>query len=371
MKPSVYLDHAASSPTDPRVVEQMLGWMGSANPGSVHRSGQKAAAALAKSRRRTAICLGVAPEQIVFTSGGTESNNLALYGALSTGDHVVACPTEHPSVVNPLRALVSSKQIEVDWLSVDSQGQVKLSDIQKKIKQNTRMIVVQGVNSETGAVQPVEQIGRIADEAGIFFFCDAAQWFAGNSKSPVFLGVTHLSLSGHKFGGPKGVGCLFLRDPNQARPQQFGGDQEQAVRPGTPNIPGVVGLATALELWQAESKERIQKFSSLNQLLAEQLGPLGQAVLKGSSPASPQIVSFLFPGYNAQQMLMQLDLLGLEVSSGSACSLGKGEPSAVLLAMGVPPDIATTVLRFSFGPNTESQDIRRLAEGLRNLMESS
>lgn len=343
----------------------MLPWMTSANPSAVHRSGQRAAATLAKARQEVAKFLQVNADQLIFTSGGTESNNLGLWGSLGSGGHVLVSPVEHPSVMKPLLALSSSGAIELEVLEVDEAGLVDLEQIQAKIKPDTKMIVVQAVNSETGALQPVQSIGQLALTCKVGFFCDAAQWVSGYAASPVFPGMSLLSLSAHKFGGPKGVGLLFVQDPRLLQAQQFGGDQEQALRPGTPNIPGVVGLAEALKIIGVEKQQRTAHFVDLKLYLYQGLLGLGTPVLPLDAPAVPHISSFLFPGENAQRLLMRLDLQGLEVSSGSACSLGKDEASPVLLAMSLAPGLAKSVLRFSFGPQTEKQDLDRLFEGLK------
>ncbi len=362
----IYLDNNATTPLLPVVWEAMRPFAveGYGNPASAHGFGRQARRGLEDAREQTAALLGAHPDEVIFTSGATEANNLALFGL--SGDppaHLSASPVEHPSVAEPLRQLAASG-FTLDWLSVDAHGVVQAAGINPA----ARLTAVMRVNHETGAIQPVRELaGRAA------FHCDATQ---AVGKIPVHfhdLGVTSLALSAHKFHGPKGAGALLLRRGATLRPRTWGGHQQQGRRPGTEAAPLAVGLAAALALACREMEPRTTVVRSLREQLLtglrESAAPL---VLNGPAEGGvPHTVNVSFPGLKADALLMALDLAGVACSAGSACSSGSLLPSPVLRAMGVPEDVLHSAVRFSLSalltPAEIDEAVRRIAAVVRRL----
>lgn len=368
MNARVYLDHAASTPLDPRVLEAQRPFFACANPSGIHQSGQAAAAALSQARQEMAKLLAVKAQELIFTGGGTEANNLAVWGLAKPGGHILLSPVEHPSVNLPLKRLSAKFGVELEVLPVDAQGLVDPQVLKAKIRPRTSLVAIQWANNETGAVQPVAELAKVTQAAGVPLFCDAAQAGPSLELHPARLGVDLMSLSAHKLHGPKGVGLLYLKEGLKLDPLLLGGGQERGLRSGTENLPGIVGFAKALSLASLERAEREQNFLALTQALDLALAGLGQPVLAPNTPCLPQIRSYLFPGFLAQRLLMRLDLEGFEVGSGSACSVGNDEPSPVLLAMGVDPILARSVLRFSFGAESRPPSLGRLREVMTRIL---
>jgi cysteine desulfurase len=366
----IYLDNNATTPTLPAVGEAMRPYLADAygNPASAHRAGRRARQALEDARDRTAALLGAHPEEVVFTSGGTEANNLAVFGL--AGDppgHVVASPIEHPSVAEPLRRL-EEIGFRVDYLPVDRTGVVRPEALAGLLRPETRLVTVMLANNETGAVQPV------ADLSGtVPLHCDAVQ---AVGRAPVHfgrLGVTSLSLSAHKFHGPRGVGALLARRGTKLRPLLFGGHQQGGRRPGTEPVALAVGLATALELAEREGEARRQRVLALRRRLFDALRrEAAPVVLNGPEQGGiPHTLNLSFPGCRADALLMNLDLAGVACSTGSACSSGSLLPSPVLKAMGLPDEVLHSAMRFSLSALLTEAEIdeaaRRIAAVVRRL----
>jgi len=365
---TIDLDTNATNPLLPPAFEAMRPWLLEpvGNPSSPHRLGRKARQALEDARENVARMLGAEPDEVLFTSGATEANNLALFAlAESTPGRVLASPLEHPCVVEPLKIL-ARRGFAVDWLPVTPSGVVDLDSVTTHCHSETRLVVVMHANHETGALQPIREL-RAKLPAGVAFHTDAAQ---SVGKIPVHfheLDVTTLCASGHKFGGPVGLGILLVRKGTPFAPRMFGGHQQGGRRPGTEPVALVVGLAAALEhavsrLAHTRSHlERLQR--TLWARLCEKAAPVvrnGPEV--GSPQALPSTLNVSFPGCRADVLLMSLDLAGVACSTGSACSSGSLLPSPVLTAMGVPDDVLRSAMRFSFGPTLTMEEMEDAAE---------
>jgi cysteine desulfurase len=314
--------------------------------------------ALEDARERVARCLGASADEVIFTSGATEANNLALFGlAGSPPGHILASPIEHPCVTEPLKQL-AARGFEVEYLQVGRDGIVSVDAFRERRRPDTRLAVVILVNHETGAIQPVAELA-----AGVAFHTDAAQ---AVGKVPVpfrDLGVMSLSLSGHKFGGPKGIGALLVRHGTPLAPQLFGGHQQHGRRPGTEPVTLAVGMATALEITTSRLAEAHETMRGNRDRFVEQLrATCPPVVLNSPADGSPYIANVSFPGCRADLLLMKLDLAGVACSTGSACSSGSLLPSPVLKAIGVPDNVLRSAMRFSFGPTTMAAELDDAAE---------
>jgi cysteine desulfurase len=347
---SIYLDNSASTPVLPAVWESMRPhfFECAGNPASSHGAGRHARRALEDARERTATLLDAFPDEVIFTSGATEANNLAVFGL--AGDppgHLVGSPIEHPCVKEPLARLAEAG-FEIDWLSISESGVLAPEILESHLRPETRLVCVMLANHETGAIQPVGELAqKIAGQAA--FHCDAA---AGAGKMPVSfhgLGVTSLTISAHKFHGPKGIGALLLKRNARLRPQLWGGHQQQGRRPGTEPVALAVGLATALDLACGEMAARRDRVARLRHLFFESLQSAVPFVINGPEHGGiPHIVNLSFPGCSADVLLMNLDLVGVACATGSACSSGSLLPSPVLQAMGLRGEVLNSALRFSF-----------------------
>jgi cysteine desulfurase len=370
---SIYLDNNATTPMVPAVWEAMRPYLSDTygNPASAHRAGRRARQVLEDARERVAALLGAQPDEVVFTSGGTEANNLALFGL--AGDppgHIIASPVEHPSVAEPLRRLAEIG-FQVDHLPVDGTGIVRAEALAELLRPETRLVTVMLVNNETGAVQPIADLLRHRPE--VPFHCDAVQ---AAGRVPVHLGelgVTTLSLSAHKFHGPRGVGALLVRRGTRLRPLLLGGHQQRGRRPGTEPVALAVGLATALELAEREGDARRERVLALRRRLLDALrSEASPVVLNGPHEGGvPHTLNLSFPGCRADVLLMSLDLAGVACSTGSACSSGSLLPSPVLKAMGVPDEVLHSAMRFSLSALLTEAEIdeavRRIAATVRRL----
>ena len=353
----VYLDSNATTPLLPEVWEAMQPALCEAfgNPASAHSVGRKARQLLEDAREKIAALLGALPEQVIFTSGATEANNLALFGLVESSlvdSHILASPLEHSCVVEPLRQL-EARGATVEWLPVSSEGIVPSKAVSALVRPETRLVSAMLVNHETGAIQPVRAIAH-ALPPGVPMHTDAAQ---AVGKMPVNfrdLGVAALTASAHKFRGPKGVGMLLLKNDTRLRPTMFGGHQQQGRRPGTEPVALAVGMAVALEHAVRNLDANRAKLESLRERLWVGLARLASPlILNGPAIASPDALpttlNVSFPGCRGDLLLVALDLAGIACSTGSACSSGSLLPSPVLRAMGVPDDVLRSAIRFSFG----------------------
>lgn len=358
----IYLDHSASTPVAPQVLEAMLPYFTDlyANPSSVHRPGQKAEAGVEEAREILAECLHCSPQEIVFTSGGTESNNLAIRGVAfsarqSTGkSHLITSPVEHPAVIKTVKDLEDNFHFSCSLIPVDEFGLVSSQGVSSEIGENSIMASIIYANNEVGTINPIQNIAEKCKEKGIYLHTDAVQ-AAGYldidlSRMPVDL----LSIGAHKFYGPKGVGALFVRKGTPIQGIQTGGSHERGLRAGTSNVPLIVGMASALKLSIEQREFEYSRLIGLRNQLIEMVSELvPDAKLTGDPDQRlPHHASFIFPDVDGNQLVMLLDHAGFACSSGSACKTGNPEPSEVLTAMGFTPDFAKSSLRVTLGRST-------------------
>ncbi|HZV05750.1 MAG TPA: cysteine desulfurase family protein [Gemmataceae bacterium] len=374
----IYLDNNATTPMLPVVWESMRPYLTEefGNPASAHTAGRRARRALEDARESIAAHLGAESDEVIFTSGATEANNLALFGLC--GDppaHLIASPIEHPAVAEPLRQLAKEGFI-LDLLPVDSQGRVHAASLANRLRPETRLVAVMLVNHEVGTLQPIRSVTEsLRDWAGSrggiapHFHCDATQ---AAGKIPVHfheLGVDTLALSAHKFHGPKGIGALLLRRGVKLRPRTWGGHQQHGRRPGTEPVALAVGFARALDCACREMKERLAHVCRLRErFLAQLRANAAPVVLNGPDDGVPHTINLSFPGLKADLLLMNLDLAGVACSTGSACSSGSLLPSPVLQAMGATEDVLRSAMRFSLSPLLTLQDIDEAARRIATVV---
>lgn len=375
----VYLDHAATTPVRPEVLEAMLPYLGSAsfgNPSSAHRFGRAARAGLEQARREVAAALGAEPAQVIFTSGGTEADNLAVIGAATAAQHhgrpmlVAVSAVEHKAV---LAAAHQVKQLggEELVLPVDSDGQLDLAALDAALGRNPAVVSVMWVNNETGVRQPIEAIAGQCHRAGVLLHCDAVQAFGKLPVTLTSLPCTLLTISGHKIGAPKGIGALIVRDRKAVEAIIHGGGQQFGIRPGTENVAGAVALGRAATLAAEEQAGEAARLAALrDDLLARLRAVVPDLVLHGeAAPRAPHFLNLGVPGADSEALCMHLDLAGVAVSTGSACSTGATEPSHVLSAMGVPRALALGSIRLSLGHDSVPDDLDRTVEVFPRVVE--
>jgi cysteine desulfurase len=366
MRP-IYLDSNATTPLLPAAWEAMRPLMTDTfgNPSSAHHAGRKARRALEDAREQIAGLLGANPDEVTFTSGATEANNLAVFGLAGLAGHLLASSLEHPCVAEPLRQL-EARGFALEWLSVSPRGVVPVGSLAPRVRPETRLVTVMLANHETGAVQPVRELVPSLPP-GVPVHCDAAQAVGKMAVNFRDLGVTALTASAHKFGGPKGVGVLLLKRGTPLRPLTFGGHQQGGRRPGTEPVALAVGMAVALE-WAvrnlAENRATLEAFRA--RLWGRLQAVAAPVVLNGPEVGSPDVLpttlNVSFPGCRGDVLLMALDLAGVACSTGSACSSGSLLPSPVLRAMGLPDELLRSAIRFSFSPALSSADIDEAAD---------
>jgi cysteine desulfurase len=362
MNRRVYLDHNASTPVHPEVVQAMLPYFGErfGNPSSVHTFGREAREGLETAREQIAHFLGVGKEEIVFTSGGTESDNMAVKGvALARGrGHVITSQIEHHAVLRAVQHL-ESLGFDATYLPVDQHGMVDPDDVRRALRPETILITIMHANSEVGTIEPVAEIGRIAREREVPFHVDGVQTFG---KVPIDLdafGVDLLSFSSHKIYGPKGVAGLYIRKGTKMVSVQHGGDHERRRRAGTENVPGIVGFGKAVEVRARDMTEESVRVAALRNRLWEGIRARVPEVRLNGHPTRrlPGTCNMCFRHVESESIVLGLDLKGIGVSAGSACTSGSIEPSYVLVAMGVPLDWAMGSVRSSLGRSTTAEDI--------------
>jgi cysteine desulfurase len=357
----VYLDNNATTPVLPEIFEAMRPYFGEqfGNASSIHHHGQETRAAVERARESVAGLLGCRASEIVFTSGGTEADNLAIFGLVAAGDHVITSTIEHHAVLNSCKQL-QSLVCDVTYVPVDGQGRVDPDDVRRAVTSKTKLITIMMANNETGVLQPVDDIGRIAAEADVYFHTDAVQ-AAGKVHIDVrTIGCDLLAISGHKIHAPQGVGALYVRKGTRLRAQLYGGSHERSRRAGTENVPGIVALGKAAELARrgleqgtdialSAMRDRLQK------TLFDQIDATG--VTAAGAPRVPNTTNIYFEHIEGEALVIALDLKGLAVSTGAACSSGAIEPSHVLTAMGLTADRARASIRFSLGKQNTNDDI--------------
>ncbi len=368
----IYFDHAATTPPYEDVAKTVAEVMARhyGNPSSLHRLGEESSKLLDKAREVSAAALGVRPREIVFTGGATESNNMAIKGAAlqftGRGKHLITTETEHPSVLESVKQLVSWGW-EATVLPVDGNGNVTAEQVREALRPDTVLVSVMHVNNETGAVQPVEDIGRLLKSAAprVLFHVDGVQGFGKLPLSLTDGGIDLYSLSAHKLRGPKGVGLLYVREGLQLAPLLAGGGQEGGYRSGTENIPYIVAFSKALRLAAEGRDARATVMYRLREQLIQGLAELPELAVNSSAQGSPHIVHFSYPGMKAEALLHMLEEEGFYVSTRSACSSKRSEPSRILLAMGKSKEIASSGIRISMGDEHEERDIDALLAALK------
>lgn len=360
----VYFDHSATTPVDTKVAEIVLKHMTEkfGNASSVHSFGREARKALEEAREKVAALINAEPNEIFFTSGGTESDNLALKGVAyanrKKGNHIITTAIEHHAILHTAEAL-EKEGFSITYLPVDEYGMVRLEDVKNAITDKTILISVMYANNEVGTIQPIAEIGQIAREKGIYFHTDAVQ-VAGNY--PIDVKASHidlLSLSGHKLYGPKGVGALYIRRGVRINSIQKGGGHERNMRAGTENVPGIVGLGKAAEIAIEEMEEKNARMAGLrDHIIKEVMEKIPYTKLNGHpTQRLPGNANFSFQFVEGESLLLNLDLKGIAASSGSACTSGSLDPSHVLLAMGMSHEIAHGSLRITLGRGSTAEEV--------------
>src|SRR5438270_3604428 len=357
----VYFDNNATTPVLPEVFEAIRPYFAEhfGNASSIHHHGQETRAAVERARESVAALLGCRAAEIVFTSGGTEADNLAIFGLASAGDHVITSTVEHHAVLNSCKRL-ESLGCAVSYLPVDSRGQVDPDDVRQVLRPNTRLATIMMGNNETGVLQPVAEVGTIAAEAEVDCHTEAVQAAGKVSIDVQKIGCDLLSISGHKMHAPQGVGALYVRKGTQLQPMLYGGSHERSRRAGTENVPSIVSLGKAAEIAAQGFRDgSAAKIAALrDRLEAAVSGSVeGVTVNGGAAPRVPNTTNLYFDGIEGEALVIALDLKGLAVSTGAACSSGAIEPSHVLTAMGLTADQAGASLRFSLGKQNTNDDI--------------
>ncbi|HAU31263.1 MAG: Cysteine desulfurase NifS [Desulfotomaculum sp. 46_80] len=375
----VYFDHSATTPVHAQVAEEMSRYLTGqnfGNPNSQHFFGTVARKAVEEAREKVASAMSANPGEIVFTSGGTESDNMAIHGIACTnrerGNHVITCAVEHHAVLNTVKAL-GKQGFDITILPVNQYGQVNLDELADAVTDKTILISIMHANNEVGTIMPMKEIGNLARQRGIVFHTDAVQSFCKIPFTVDELGVDLLSVSGHKIYGPKGIGALYIRSGTRIKQTLFhGGAQEKLRRAGTENVPGIIGLGKAAELAFNGMEQESRRLTALrDRLISGVLSRFKEARLTGHPTSRlPNHASFCFEFVEGESMLFNLDMKGIAASSGSACTSGSLEPSHVLLAMGIPPEAAYGSLRLTLGRENKEEDVEYFLEVIDSAIET-
>ena len=357
----VYFDNNATTPVLPEVFEAMRPYFGEhfGNASSIHHHGQETRAAVERARASVAALLGCRTQEVVFTSGGTEGDNLALFGLARAGDHLITSTVEHHAVLNSSKRL-EEMGCEVTYIPVDGRGQVDPGDVRRALRPSTKLITVMYANNETGVLQPVEEIAKIAAEADVFFHTDGVQAVGKVAIDTARIGCDLLSISGHKMHAPQGIGALYVRKGTLLQPLFYGGSHERSRRAGTENVPAIVGLGKAAEVAKAGLEDGgLARMAALREQIEKGILEAVDATgLNGTgAPRVPNTTNIYFDFIEGEALVIALDLKGLAVSTGAACSSGAIEPSHVLTAMGLRADRARASLRFSLGKQNTQEDV--------------
>ncbi|MFA6410949.1 MAG: cysteine desulfurase family protein [Candidatus Buchananbacteria bacterium] len=373
----VYFDHSATTPVDQQVLEKVVPYFSEifGNASSIHGFGQQAIAAVDDAREIIADFFGCKTKEVIFTSGASESDNLVILGLPKPGDHIITSKIEHPAILEPCREM-EKRGVEVTYLAVNKQGLIEIESVKKVIKENTKLISIMYVNNEIGTIQPIAEIGQLVKELNqtrkekIYFHTDAVQATNYCEMNVDKLGVDLISISGHKIYGPKGIGALYKRLGTPLLPIQFGGHQESGVRPGTLNVPGIVGLGWAVKLVTLDQKKNNEIKKLRDYLIQGVLKNIKQSWVNGDlAKRVPSNAHFSFKGIEGESLLLLLDQEGIAVSTGSACSSGSLEPSHVLLALGLDPLSAHGSLRVTLGKFNTKPEVDYFLEKLPPIVE--
>jgi len=372
----VYFDHSATTPVHPAVAEEMIRYVTGnfGNPSSIHSWGREVRNALEEARAKVAMSIGAKPEEIVFASGGTESDNMAIRGAAyanrAKGNHIITSAVEHRAVLDSCKAL-QEEGFSLTVLPVDSYGMISLEDLTEAINDKTILISIMHANNEVGTIQPISEIGRLAREKGILLHSDAVQSMGKIPVNVDELQVDFLTISGHKLYAPKGIGVLYIRQGAKWQPVSHGGGQERKHRPGTENVPGIIALGKAVELFASDLWGESQRLAKLRDNLIQGVVNKISHVQINGHPVSklPNLVNFTFEFVEGKALLSGLDAEGIAASSGSACSSGSTQPSHVLLAMGIPAEIARGSLRLTLGRDNNDREVEYVLDILPPIIE--
>lgn len=365
----IYLDHAATSPMHPQVIDKMMTVMTSefGNPSSIHAFGRQARHILDESRATIAASIGAGRNEIIFTSGGTEADNTALIGVAEAnkarGKHIITTAIEHHAILHTSEYLEKSG-FEVTYLPVDEAGLISVEDLQAALREDTILVSVMFGNNEVGTIQPIAEIGQVLKGHQAYFHTDAVQAYGLIPINVNELGIDLLSVSAHKINGPKGIGFLYVRDGVKLQPHAYGGEQERKRRAGTESVPAIAGFAEAVKIAQQTMADKGKRYRAFKDIILAVFDQAGiQYDINGSLEKSlPHVLNISFPGTNVESMLVNLDLAGVAVSSGSACTAGSIDPSHVLVAMfGKHSERIKNSIRFSFGLNNTEEEITQAA----------
>lgn len=377
MKQSIYLDHAATTPIHPAAAAKLISMLEQVfgNPSSIHSFGREARKALEDARDVLARSIGAEPQELIFTSGGTEANNMAIFGAVEAmkqrGRHIITTEIEHHAVLNPCKRL-ESQGYDVTFLPVDEQGRISVKELQEALRDDTILVSVMYGNNEVGTIQPIEEIGSLLADRDTLFHTDAVQAFGSCKLHVADLGVDLLSASAHKINGPKGIGFLYQRKGVLTQPLQLGGDQERKRRAGTENVPAAAAFAEAVRVAEHEREQTMEQYASYKAKMRSvftQEGIEFVPTVADSTESLPHIFHLSFPGTDVESLLVNLDLEGVAVSSGSACTAGSMEPSHVLTSMfGKGAPCERNSIRISFGYGLSEELIEEAARRIANVV---
>jgi len=367
---TIYFDYNATTPLDPAVRDVMLPYLGEVfgNPSSVHHVGRRARALLDDARDRVARVWACKPSEVIFTSGGTESTNLAIFGAArhlrDKGRHIITSSVEHDAVLQSCEYLAEKEGFDVTYLPVSSEGFVSVESLVAAIRPDTILVSIMAANNENGAIQPVAELGAVCRERGVLFHTDAVQWFGRELFAEIHqFNADLVSVCAHKYHGPKGAGALFIRSPLQPDPIAFGGGHENERRAGTENLAAIIGFAEATERFVKTPVFPKQQLLTLTDRLTKLIDRLGPKIAVLRSPRERRLantLAFTVPRADSISLLAGLDLEGICASSGSACSAGSLKPSHVMLALGVPKDEANSLVRFSLGRESTLAEVEQI-----------
>ena len=368
----IYCDISATTPLDPQIGEFLIDLNEHiyGNPSSIHREGQAAKAVVEKSRRQLANALNSNPEEIIFTSSGSESNNMVLKGVLNPGDHFITSSYEHPAILKVLPFL-ESKNISTTIVNPDKNGLIHPSDIEENINANTRLISIMWVNNELGTINPISEIGSIARNRNILFHSDAVQALGKIYINVDETPVDFLSMSAHKLYGPKGIGALYKRGGSKLEPLIHGGGQESNLRASTENIGGIAGFGMAAELSTSKLEENTDHILRLESYFLNLLNEQNISYTINGTKRIPGVFNITFHGVNGQDLVLQLDFSGIGISFGSACTSGTVKASEMLLEMGITKEDALSTVRISFGKIHQLEDVKKVADSIGEILQSS